>query len=64
MFVNPTVVMITGSRTLKRLYVGLNNIGDDGILMISENFLHNNSLINLDVGRSGLSVKGEEVTIS
>ena len=54
-------VIITGSTTLRVLDVGMNEIGDDGISMISEEFQHNNSLTELSVRRCGLSVKGEEL---
>ena len=62
MFVMYTVI-ITGSTTLRVLHVGGNEIGDDGISMISEEFQHNNSLTELSVWWCGLSVKGEEPII-
>ena len=60
MFVMSTLI-ITGSTTLRMLYVGVNEIGDDGISMISEELQHNNLLTNLSVAECGLSVKGEEL---
>ena len=60
MFVMYTVI-ITGSTTLRVLHVGQNEIGDDGISMISEELQHNNSLTKLLVYGCGLSVKGEEL---
>ena len=57
MFVMSTVI-ITGSTTLRVLDVGGNQINDDGISMISEELQHNNSLTELGVANSGLSVKG------
>ena len=58
MFVMFTVI-ITGSTTLRVLHVGGNQIGDDGISMISEELQHNNSLTKLIVERCGLSAKGQ-----
>ena len=60
MFVMYTVI-ITGSTTLRVLNVGGNEIGDDGISMISEELQHNNSLTKLFVLECGLTVKGEEL---
>ena len=54
-------VIITGSTTLRVLDVGGNEIGDDGISMISEELQHNNSLTKLSVWWCRLSVKGEEL---
>ena len=54
-----SVVIITGSSTLKVLDVGCNKFDDDGMLMISEELQHNN-LIDLSVERRELSVKGED----
>ena len=58
-----STVIITGSTTLRVLKVGLNEIGDDGIPMISEELRHNNSLTELNVQGCRLSVKGEELVI-
>ena len=55
--------VITGSTTLRVLNVGWNDIGDDGILMISEELQHNKSLTELSVHRCGLSVKGKELQL-
>ena len=60
MFVMYTVI-ITGSTTLRVLHVGQNEIGDDGISMISEELQHNNSLTELIIWQCGLSVKGEKL---
>ena len=59
MFVMSTVI-ITGSTTLRVLDVGVNDIGDDGISMISEELQHNNSLTELSVWECGLSVKSKK----
>ena len=56
-----STVIITGSTTLRVLDVGRNEVGDDGISMISEELQYNNSLTELSVGGCGLSVKGEEL---
>ena len=44
--------------TLQRLDMDINDIGDEGMAMISEALQHNKSLTTLGVGRCGLSVKG------
>ena len=54
-------VIITGSTTLRVLNIGWNEVGDDGISMISEELQHNISLTKLSVQECGLSVKGEEL---
>ena len=51
-------VIITGSATLKVLDVSNNDIGDEGMAIISEALQHNKSLTILDVLRCGLSVEG------
>ena len=37
---------------------GFNDIGDEGISMISKELQHNNSLTELSLGECGLSAKG------
>ena len=54
-------VIITGSTTLRVLDVSGNEIGDDGISMISEELQRNKALTELLVARCGLSVKGEKL---
>ena len=54
-------VIIIGYTTLRVLNVGWNKVGDDGMLMISEELQHNNSLTELSVQNCGLSVKGEKL---
>ena len=49
---------VTGSATLKVLEVSHNDIGDDGMAVISEALQHNKTLISLGVVKCGLSVKG------
>jgi len=56
-FVMSTVI-ITGSATLRVLNVSSNDIGDDGMAIISETLQHNKSLTELRVAKCGLSVKG------
>ena len=58
-----STVIITGSATLKVLDVGYNNIGDDGMAVISEALQHNKSLTTLEVDQCGLSVKGTVVCV-
>ena len=56
-FVMSTVI-ITGSTTLKKLDVSLNDIGDSGISVITQWLLSNKILTKLYVSRCDLSVKG------
>ena len=56
-----STVIITGSATLRVLDVGYNDIGDDGVAVISEALQHNKSLTTLGVAECGLSVKGTVV---
>ena len=60
MFVMSSVI-ITGSATLRALDVSNNDIGDDGMAVISEALQHNKSLTGLGVEECGLSVKGTGV---
>ena len=50
--------VITGSATLRMLDVSDNDIGDEGMAIISEALQHNKSLTRLWVQTCGLSVKG------
>jgi len=56
-----STVIITGSATLRVLNVSLNDIGDDGMAVISETLQHNKSLTTLWIGGCGLAVKGTVV---
>ena len=56
-----STVIITGSATLRVLHVSWNDIGDDGMAVISEALQHNKSLTTLRVEGCGLSVKGTVV---
>jgi len=56
-----STVIITGSATLRVLDVSLNDIGDDGMAVISETLQHNKSLTELMVVVCGLSVEGTVV---
>ena len=58
-----STVIITGSATLRVLDVGYNDIGDDGMAVISEALQHNKSLTTLEVEKCGLSVKGTVVCV-
>jgi len=49
--------------TLQELNVYGNNIGDDGMAVISESLQHNKSLTQLTVAKCGLSVKGTIVCL-
>ena len=53
-----STVIITGSATLRVLDVGYNDIGDDGMAVISEALQHNKFFTTLWVEQCGLSVKG------
>ena len=46
---------------LQYLNIGNNDIGDEGIAIISEALQHNKSVTTLKVVNCGLSVKGTEV---
>ena len=61
-FVMSTVI-ITGSATLRVLDVSHNDIGDNGMAVISEALQHNKSLTTLRVAVCGLSVKGTVVCV-
>ena len=54
-------VIITGNTTLRVLDVSGNEIGDDGISLISEELQHNKSLTELLVARCRLSAKCEKL---
>ena len=58
-----STVIITGSATLRVLNVSRNDIGDDGMAVISEALQHNKSLTTLWVAQCGLSVKGTVVCV-
>ena len=57
MFVMSTVI-ITGSTTLRELNVSSNQIGDNGISLITEGLQSNKMLTKLNVSVCDLSVKG------
>ena len=57
MFVMSTVI-ITGSTTLRELDVSSNQIGDNGMSLITEGLQSNKMLTKLDVSDCDLSVKG------
>ena len=54
-----SAVIITGSTTLRELDVFYNQIGDNGILLITLRGLQSNKMLTkLNVSECGLSVKG------
>ena len=53
----------TGNLTLKVLDFSWNNIGDDGMAVISETVLKSKSLTTLEVVQCGFSVKGQLCTV-
>ena len=53
--------LLNVTTTLQCLYMSGNDIGDEGMAMISEALQHNKSLTTLGVGECGLSVKGTVV---
>ena len=55
------IVIIIDSATLRVLRVSLNDIGDDGMAVISEALQNNKSLTKLYIYNCGLSVKGNVV---
>ena len=50
--------LLNVTHTLQELKIGTNNIGDDGIAVISKALQHNKSFTTLWVGHCGLSAKG------
>lgn len=55
--------LLTVTHTLKELGIGKNDVGDDGIRVISETLQHNPSFIILRIGKCGLSAKGTIVWV-
>ena len=53
--------LLNVTHTLQELMMSINNIGDDGMAVISEALQHNKSLTTLKVAECGLSVKGTVV---
>ena len=50
--------LLNVTHTLQELNIGSNNIGDDGIAVISEALQQNKSFTTLNVLKCGLSAKG------
>ena len=50
--------LLNVTHTLQQLNIGGNNIGDDGIAVISEALQHNKSVTILRIQECGLSAKG------
>ena len=53
--------LLNVTHTLQELYIDDNNIGDDGIAVISEALQHNKSVTILRMQLCGLSAKGTMV---
>jgi len=53
--------LLNATYTLQVLDMSRNDIGDDGMAVISETLQHNKSLITLNVEQCGLSAKGTVV---
>ena len=53
--------LLNVTHTLQDLDINYNDIGDDGMAVISEALQHNKSLTELWVDKCGLSVKGTVV---
>ena len=53
--------LLNVTHTLQELNMSDNDIGDEGMAVISEALQHNKSLTTLEVGGCGLSVKGTVV---
>ena len=53
--------LLNVTHTLQELSMNSNDIGDDGMAVISEALQHNKSFTTLRVGQCGLSVKGTVV---
>ena len=50
--------LLNVTHILQELSIGYNNIGDDGIAVISEALQHNKSFTTLRIHQCGLSAKG------
>ena len=55
--------LLNVTNTLQELNSGNNEIGDDGIVVISEELQHNTSVINLLVHKCWFTVKGSWLAI-
>ena len=53
--------LLNVTHTLQELDIRSNDIGDDGMAVISEALQHNKSLTKLNVMKCGLSVKGNSM---
>ena len=53
--------LLNVTHTLQQLNIGENNIGDDGIAVVSEALQHNKSVTILYIYQCGLSAKGTMV---
>ena len=53
--------LLNVTHTLQELNMNSNEIGDDGMAVISEALQHNKSFTTLRIGHCGLSVKGTVV---
>ena len=53
--------LLNVTHTLQELDIDNNNIGDDGIAVISEALQHNKSVTTLSISQCGLSAKGTMV---
>ena len=53
--------LLNVTHTLQCLHINNNDIGNDGMAVISETLQHNKSLTELSVEECGLSVKGTVV---
>ena len=53
--------LLNVTHTLQKLDMNMNDIGDDGMAVISEALQHNKSFTTLMVEQCGLSVKGTVV---
>ena len=58
-----SIVTLIDSGTFRVLHVGGNDIGDDGMAVISEVLQNSKSLNTLDVYKCGLSVKGNVANV-
>ena len=53
--------LLNATHTLQELVLYNNDIGDDGMTVISEALQHNKSFTTLRAGQCGLSVKGSNL---
>ena len=54
--------LLNVTHTLQQLNINVNDIGDDGIAVVSKALRHNKSITRLEIQKCGLSAKGSYCT--